>query len=147
MGGGAGDRPGILAVPPAMKHTLFYLGLATLFTHELDAMPNHEWRGMPVLGSLPDDVAVTWFVLLHVPLFAGLIALVASRNPRTRILSRLVIGAFLVVHGLLHYLKMGDPAYEFSSFISNALIFGGAALGAAYLALEAKDWRAANRTA
>jgi hypothetical protein len=130
-----------------MKNALFYLALATLFTHELDAMPNHEWRGMPVLGSLPDDVAMTWFVVLHVPLFAGLMALAATTTPRTRLVSRLVIGAFLIVHGVLHSLKMGDPTYEFSSFLSHALIFGGAALGAAYLALEAKDWRAANRTA
>jgi hypothetical protein len=76
-----------------MKNALFYLALATLFTHELDAMPNHEWRGMPVLGSLPDDVAMTWFVVLHVPLFAGLMALAATTTPRTRLVSRLVIGA------------------------------------------------------
>jgi hypothetical protein len=126
-----------------MKNALFYLGLATLFTHELDAMPNHEWRGMPVLRSLPDDVAMTWFVVLHIPLFAGLIALVASVVPRTRALSRLVIGAFLVVHGILHAMKMGEPTYEFSSLMSQALIFGGAALGAAYLALEAMDRRVA----
>jgi hypothetical protein len=124
-----------------MKNILFYLALATLFTHELDAMPNHEWRGMPVLGSLPDDVAMTWFVLLHIPLFAGLIALVASGNARTRLLSRLVNGAFLIVHGVLHYLEMGDPTYEFSSVMSHALIFGGAVLGAAYLALEARERR------
>jgi hypothetical protein len=96
---------------------------------------------MPVLGSLPDDVAMTWFVLLHIPLFAGLIALVASGNARTHLLSRLVIGAFLIVHAVLHYLEMGDPTYEFSSVMSHALIFGGAVLGAAYLALEARERR------
>jgi hypothetical protein len=122
-----------------MKDAIFYLGIATLFTHELDAMPNHEWRGMPVLQSLPDDVAMTLFVVLHVPLFAGLIALVASRTPRTRAVSRLVVAAFLILHGVLHLLKTGDPTHEFSSVLSQALIFGGAALGGTYLALELKS--------
>ena len=27
----------------------FYLGLGSLFTHEIDAIPNHEWRGLPLL--------------------------------------------------------------------------------------------------
>jgi len=128
-----------------MRDILFYLGLASLFTHELDAMPNHEWRGMPGLGSLPDDVAMTWFVVLHVPLFAGLIALVASGTPRTRTLSRLVVGAFLIVHGVLHASKMGDPTYEFSSLLSQALIFGGAVLGAAFLTLEVRARRGPRR--
>jgi len=128
-----------------MRDLLFYLGLASLFTHELDAMPNHEWRGMPLLGSLPDDVAMTWFVVLHVPLFAGLIALVASGTPRTRTLSRLVVGAFLIVHGVLHASKMGDPTYEFSSLLSQALIFGGAVLGAAFLTLELRARRGPRR--
>ena len=45
-----------------MKDTVFYLGLGTLFTHELDAMPNHEWRVMPLLGRLPDDTGMLVFL-------------------------------------------------------------------------------------
>ncbi len=121
-----------------MKDIAFYLGIAALFTHELDAMPNHEWRGLAILQSLPDDIGMAVFVAAHVPLFAILIALISSSNPRTRTISRLGIGAFLLVHGTLHALSMGQPTYEFTSTLSNLLIFGGAALGALYLALEAK---------
>ena len=32
--------------------------MGSLFTHELDAVPNHEWRGMPLLQSLPDESAM-----------------------------------------------------------------------------------------
>ena len=63
-----------------MRNALFYLGLATLFTHELDAIANHEWRVMPIFRSLPDEVAFNAFVLSHIPLFAVLIALVSSSN-------------------------------------------------------------------
>lgn len=119
-----------------MKDIVFYLGLGTLLTHELDAMPNHEWRVLPLVGALPDDVAPIVFVALHVPIFAALLALVGSSDPRTRSLSRLGVGVFLVVHGLLHVAFMGHAAYEFSSLLSQTLIFGGAAFGALYLVLE-----------
>jgi hypothetical protein len=128
-----------------MKDIAFYLGIAALFTHELDAVPNHEWRGMPWLRALPDETALVVFVAAHVPFFAVLIALIASSNPRTRSLSRLGVAVFLLVHGLLHALSMGQPTYEFSSTLSNLLIFGGAAFGGVYLALEGKD-RSARHT-
>ena len=65
-----------------MKNFTFYLGMAALFTHELDAMPNHEWRMIPFLRMLSDDVGMFVFVIAHVPLFALLIALVADRGSR-----------------------------------------------------------------
>lgn len=120
------------------RDAAFYLGMGSLFTHELDAIPNHEWRGLPLLRALPDEVAMEVFTAAHVPLFAVLIALVASPNLRVRTLSRLGVAVFLLVHGLLHGLSIGNPTYEFSSTLSHLLIFGGAAFGAVYLALEAK---------
>jgi hypothetical protein len=38
-----------------MRDLAFSLGLGSPFTHELDAVPNHEWRGLPLLETLPDD--------------------------------------------------------------------------------------------
>ena len=120
-----------------LEDAAFYLGMASLFTHEIDAVPNHEWRGLPVLQSLPDEIGMVVFVAAHVPLFAVLIALVASQRARTRALWRALIAAFLVVHGVLHAMSIGDEGYEFASLLSNLLIFGGAAFGALYLALVA----------
>jgi hypothetical protein len=116
----------------------FFLGLGLLFTHELDAVANHEWRTLPLLGTLPDDTGMRVFIAAHVPLFAILIALVGSRNGRIRALSRLAVGVFLVVHGSLHALSVGEPTYEFSSGLSRVLIFGGSVFGALYLALSVK---------
>jgi hypothetical protein len=120
-----------------MKDLAFYLGIGALFTHELDAMPNHEWRVLPLLRALPDDMGMAVFVIAHVPLFALLTALIASSNVRTRMKSRLIISGFLVVHALVHALFLNHPSYEFSSMLSNTLIFGGAVFGAIYLGLEA----------
>ena len=118
-----------------MRNIAFYLGMGSLFAHELDAIPNHEWRGLPLLQALPDETAMVVFIAAHVPAFAVLIALVASSSARTRGLTRIGISVFLVFHGFLHALSMEQATYEFSSLLSNLLIFGGAALGALYLLL------------
>jgi len=119
-----------------VKDIVFYLGLSCLLTHELDGMTNHEWRVLPLVRMLSDSTGEFVFVVGHIPLFAGIIALVASTVERTRRLSRIGLSAFLAVHGVGHALSMGDPSYEFSTVLSNALIFGGAAFGALFLMLE-----------
>ena len=52
-----------------MKTLLYYLGIAALFTHELDAVLNMEWRLLYHLRTLPDITASSLFVGLHFPLF------------------------------------------------------------------------------
>lgn len=63
-----------------MKNIVIYLGLALLFTHELDSMPNHEWRILPILNSLSDAMGEWFFVVAHVPIFVITIAFIASLN-------------------------------------------------------------------
>ena len=92
-----------------IRDLAFYLGLGALFTHEIDAIPNHEWRGMPLLGTLRDQTGMLVFIAAHVLFFAVLIALVASKDERSRRFSRLGISVFLVVHALLHALSAGEP--------------------------------------
>ena len=65
-----------------MKKFTFYLGLSTLLTHELDAMSNHEWRVLPLIRVLPDNIGMLVFVAINVPIASGLMALVARAKPR-----------------------------------------------------------------
>jgi len=94
---------------------------------------------MPLLRSFPEEVGFTTFVLLHIPIFAVLIALVSSSNGRVRTLSRVGVGVFLLAHAGLHVLFAGEAGYEFSSSLSNILIFGGALVGGLYLAASHRD--------
>lgn len=119
-----------------MKNIIFYLGMGALFTHELDAMTNHEWRVLPLVRLLPEDLALNTFVLAHVPLFAIAIAAVASSNAKVQQTARAVIAGFLVLHAFLHILFSSHPEYAFFSVTSLLLIFGGALLGALYLVME-----------
>lgn len=79
------------------------------------------------------------FVIIHIPLFAILISLVSSTNDKVRTRSQLSIGIFLIIHSVLHALFMNHIDYEFSSALSNVLIFGGALLGLVYLFLEYRE--------
>ena len=119
-----------------IRNLAFYLGAGALFTHELDAMTNHEWRVLPLTAWLPEEIGRTAFVALHVPLFAALIALLASRDERVRRRSMFALGAFLVVHAGLHAAFSGHPHHEFSSALSLALIYGGALCGVVHLVSE-----------
>ena len=110
-----------------------------LFTHELDAMPNHEWRILPLLGATPDDIGFQIFLLAHVPIFAVVIALVASLNASTRARTRVVVSTFLLAHGLLHAAFGAHPLYEFSSLSSEVLIYGAAVLGFGYLVMDGRE--------
>ena len=119
-----------------MKSAAFYLGLALLFTHELDAMPNHEWQVLPLLRNLADDAGRITFVLAHVPIFAIVIACIASLNLKVRSKARAIASAFLVVHAILHFAFSGHPAYAFESLLSNGLIYGAAFCGTVFLLMR-----------
>jgi hypothetical protein len=115
-----------------MKNIIFYLGLALLFTHELDSLPNHEWRVIPILSSLHDATAKVVFLLAHIPIFAVVVAFIASLDQKVRSRARSIFCGFLVVHTLLHYLFSGNSSYEFSSLISLGLIYAAGLCGVLY---------------
>jgi hypothetical protein len=121
-----------------MINLFFYLGLATLLTHEMDAMLNHEWRVLPLTSGFPDDIGMVIFLVAHIPIYAGVIAMVASNKPQLRFWSRLGVSLFLLIHAGLHAIFRRSPAYEFSSATSLILIYGGGLMGLAHIILELK---------
>jgi hypothetical protein len=112
-----------------------HLILALLFTHELDAMTQSEWRLLYVLRDLGDDEGRWWFVAIHVPLFGALIALTHHAHASVQRISRIGLAAFCVVHALLHIRLRNDPLSTFSTPLSWSLILGAAGVGAVYLVL------------
>ena len=117
-------------------HAVFCLMLACLFTHELDAMAQSEWRLLYVLRSLPPADGQFWFVLLHVPLFAGLLWLTQHASLRIRQGTQISLAAFAVVHAGLHYRLSTEPLYTFTSPLSLGVIYGAAVLGVLFLILS-----------
>ena len=125
-------------IPPKVVTQLM---LAVLFTHELDAMTQSEWRLLYALRSLSDEQGRWWFVATHVPLFWALIALTHHASEYVQRVSRLGLSAFCIVHALLHWRLASDPLSTFSTPLSWGLILGAAALGALYLGITARAAR------
>ncbi len=116
-----------------MKNFVFNLGLATLFTHELDAVTQAEWRLLYILRDMPEEAAAKTFVVIHVPLFAVIFWLVFNTNPSIREWSKITLAAFFMIHAVLHKLLENHPLYTFNSPMSQGLIFGAGLLGLLYL--------------
>ena len=112
---------------------IYYLGLAFLVAHELDAVTHSEWRLLFGLRTLPDPPASSLFVSLHVPLFFAILWLSHHQRKWLRDGTRVVVAVFLVVHAVLHIGLSSAPQYTFHGVLSNTLILGAGASGIAYL--------------
>jgi hypothetical protein len=122
--------------PPKL---LIHLMLALLFTHELDAMTQSEWRLLYLLRDLGDNEGRWWFVAIHVPLFWALIAFTHHAQAKVQHISRISLAAFCIEHALLHIRLHTDPLSTFATPLSWGLILGAAAAGAVYLALMVRQ--------
>ena len=85
-----------------MKNLLFNLGLATLSTHELDAVTQSEWHLLYILNNLSEAIAANTFVVAHVPLFTIIFWLGFNENLKVRELARIIFSLFLIIHAGLH---------------------------------------------
>jgi len=114
---------------------LFWLNLALLLTHELDAIRRQEWRMFIFLNRLDDEQAHQLFVLLHVPLFTLFFWFLSRPNQPIYFWFQLVVDAFLIVHLGLHMLFRNHPANAFRTSFSKRLIEGMALSGLIHAAL------------
>ena len=106
-----------------------------MFTHEMDAVVHMEWRLLFFLGKLPDPSASTLFVALHLPLFFAFFYFGHHESKKIRQTFRVIVAAFLLVHGALHLGLSGHELYRFEGVISSVYISVAAICGAAYLIL------------
>ena len=109
---------------------IYYLTVGFIFTHELDAVKRREWRILPLIRSLPENVGEQLFIWLHLPIFALLLIGGDGEDVNT---VRVALAVFAIVHVGLHWIFRHHPANEFNNPGSWALILGTGALGAAYL--------------
>ena len=116
-----------------IQNALFNLGLATLSTHELDAVTQSEWHLLYILNNLSEQIAADTFVVLHVPLFTIIFWLGFNENLKVKKWARIIFSLFLIIHAGLHKALENHPLYTFNSLISKCLIFGAGLIGLMYL--------------
>ncbi len=106
---------------------LFYLGVAGIFAHELDAIQQHEWRFF--FPHFTDQTGYRLFTALHVPLFGFVLWGLPFRE------FQIGMDVFLMVHVGLHWLLRNHPKIEFRNPFSRLLIGGTGFIGLAHLGL------------
>jgi hypothetical protein len=99
-----------------------------LFSHELDAVRQHEWRLLFVLRHMPEHTAARAFIAIHVPLFFVLLLAVGASG-EVSFWSRAAISTFLIVHAGLHWSLRHRAECDFNSGLSRGLIYGAAFVG------------------
>lgn len=107
-----------------MEHLLFYVGLACILTHEMDAIRCEEWTIFPGLARLDHQTGYVVFTALHVPLYAGLFWGLFANDQGVN--QTLVTGVdiFFIIHVFLHLFMYRHPKNQFKSVFSWSVIIG-----------------------
>ncbi len=116
-----------------MPSILYYLGIAFLFTHEMDAVMYAEWQLLYFLRDMGEASAYSVFLILHVPAFFLFFWLGHHENSRVQRSFRYLAAGFLVVHAVIHTYNADSPANQFEGVLSYSLIYLAAASGLAYI--------------
>ncbi|HEX8657808.1 MAG TPA: DUF6713 family protein [Hymenobacter sp.] len=114
------------------EHSFFYLGLALLLVHEMDAVRCREWRIFPGLSGLSERWGKPVFMLVHGPLYFVLLVLANGPGCPGFIHG---FSIFCLVHAGLHLLFLRHPKNEFTDWLSWSIIAGAAVAGALELVL------------
>lgn len=109
-----------------------------MLTHEVDAAYRHEWRLLPLLRDLPDELGRDIFILAHVPLIFALLHLGWHRNAAVQGRTRMIFAAFCIIHVGLHLWFWTVPGNEFGNWLSQSIIWGAGVAGLAYLAVSVR---------
>ena len=119
-----------------MRSLIYYLTVATLLAHELDAVKHAEWELLYLLRDLSDGSGYTAFVLLHIPLIVCILWLSNHRVDNWRTSFRYLLCMFAIGHAAIHSHLHGSENYLFEGWLADSLILGAAALGVTYCALD-----------
>lgn len=104
-------------MPP---YLFFYIGLAFIIMHEMDAVRCKEWRIFPGLYLLNDILGYKIFMLVHVPLFFFLFYFLNRNELNKELIYGLDI--FFIIHFALHLLFLRHRKNEFKDWISWSII-------------------------
>jgi len=115
-----------------METSAFWMMLALILTHELDAVRRHEWRILPLTSFLSDKTGAQVFIWAHVPLIF-LLLWIAQQGPDS--LGAILLSGFAIVHIALHWLFRNHAANEFNNPASRLLIWLPGLAGLGHLTL------------
>lgn len=110
------------------SHFFFWVGLAFILTHEMDAVQRHEWRIFPLTFWLDDKWGYWAFTGVHVPLYVALFWYLVGDGSLNISLVR-GLNIFFMIHVGLHLLFLRHPKNEFTGLFSWLIIVGAGVAG------------------
>ena len=102
-----------------ISNFIFSLELALLLTHEMDAIRGKEWEMFIILKDMDDERAYSIFMLMHIPLYTIILALLFSNHIR---IGLYIVDVFLIAHTLVHIGFRKHPANKLNNTISKYII-------------------------
>lgn len=111
----------------------FLCCVSILMGHEIDATYRREWRLLPLLRKMREEVAAAYWVILHVCLFLPVLALLAFPGAGFAGAGRMILCGFAIVHVGLHAFWPRSELYRFDNLLSWTLIGGAGLFGAVHL--------------
>ena len=110
------------------------MAVALLMVHEMDAVTHAEWRLLPGLSLLDDDVAREVFILLHIPLYVFLLWALFFATWKRR--AALIVTGLILLHAIVHFLLSGHSLYTFVGPIETITVYGAGLFSLSYWALN-----------
>jgi hypothetical protein len=119
-----------------MEHFFFYLALAFILTHEMDAIRCKEWLMFPATSFLKDETGFVVFMVAHIPLYALMLWGLFGTGTNAGLMRGLDV--FFIIHVGLHILFLKHAENRFTSRLSWFIIIGAGVCGALDLLLAFK---------
>lgn len=117
-----------------LKRLCLLSALALFLVHEMDAMTHSEWLLLPVLSEFTEATGRDLFLLLHIPLYLGILWALFLASWQNR--AQQVFYGVLVVHAIAHFALSGHELYSFVAPIETITVYGAALAGAGFIALS-----------
>lgn len=105
----------------------FFVGLALISMHEMDAIRCREWRIFPGLSLLDDRTGFLVFMIAHVPLFSAVFWFTVHGTAQRSF--SVGFDIFLLVHLVAHLLFLKHKRNEFRDWLSWSIIIGAGICG------------------
>jgi hypothetical protein len=110
-----------------MEHLFFYLALAFILTHEMDAIRCKEWLILPATSFLKDETGFVVFMVAHIPLYALMFWSLFGTGTNAGLMRGWDV--FFIVHVGLHILFLKHPENRFTTGLSWFIIVGAGVCG------------------
>lgn len=111
------------------EHFWFFIALAYIALHEMDAMRCHEWRIFPLTFFLPESAGFLVFSFAHIPLFFWVFRSIYLPTGGLNETFIFYFDVFCIVHFVAHLLYLLHPKNEFKDLFSWLVISLAAVAG------------------